>query len=273
MSKVKVSVLMPVYNGEKYLEEAINSILNQTFKDFEFIIVDDCSIDGTWEMLKKYSTLDKRIILRRNKENLRTTKALNVGLALAKGKYVARMDADDWSYPNRLEKQFKFMEKHPKVGVSGGTIEVCDRDLKVLNLRRYPQSDAAARKTIFIYSPFAHSVTIWRAKILGMIGSYNENIPLSQDYELYFRMGKVADFANIPDVLLKLRTHDNSSSIVRGKYQEQYALYSRIKAFLEYGYDMTTADKLYSFFQMLSIVIIPPKIKFWLFNWLRRVIY
>jgi hypothetical protein len=180
------------------------------------------------------------------------------------------MDADDWSYPDRLQKQFSFMEKHPEVGVSGGAIEICDRNLRPLNLRRYPLHDADARRIIFRYSPFAHPVTIWRKKILQEVGGYNDNIPLSQDYELYFRIGRVSKFANLPDVLLRLRTHDDSSSIVRGRYQEQYALYSRIKAFLEYGYNMTFYDKLYTFLQLMSMVIIPPKVKFWIFNWLRK---
>jgi hypothetical protein len=83
-------------------------------------------------------------------------------------------------------------------------------------------------------------------------------------------MGKVSSFANMTDVILKLRTHADSSSAVRGRYQEQYALYSRIKAFLEYGYPMSFADKLYTFLQLLSMVIIPPKVKFWVFNWLRK---
>ncbi len=262
---------MPVYNAEKYVELAIQSILAQTLKDFEFIIVDDYSTDRSWEIVKKYAELDRRIIVLRNRENLRTTKTLNRGLKLAKGKYVARMDADDWSYHDRLEKQFEFMEKHPKVGVSGGAIEICDKNLKVLNIRKYPQTDKEARKVIFRYSPFAHPATVWRTSIVRKVGGYNENIPLSQDLDLYFRIGKICEFANLPDTLIKLRIHNDSSSIVRGKYQEQFAVYTRIKAFLELGYGMTFDDKLYTFLQMVSVVLIPPKIKFWLFNWLRRV--
>jgi len=273
VSKVKISVLMPVYNGEKYLDEAITSILSQTFKDFEFVIVDDCSTDGSWKIIQKYAQQDRRIVSKRNGENLRTTKTLNEGLRITRGKYIARMDADDWSYPDRLEKQYEFMEKHPEVGVSGGAIEICNKDLKVLNVRKYPLADSEARKIIFRYSPFAHPATIWRKSDVEKVGGYNERIPLSQDLDLYFRIGNVCKFANMSAILLKLRTHNDSSSIIKGKYQEQFALYTRIKAFLEIGgYEMTTTDKLYNFLQMVSMVIIPPKIKFWLFNLLRRII-
>lgn len=273
MKNPKISVLMPVYNAEKYLGVALQSILDQSFRDFEFIIIDDGSTDNSLRIIKEYAVKDKRIVVLRSDKNLRTTKTLNKGLRLAKGKYVVRMDADDWSYPDRLQKQFEFMEKHKEVGVSGGAIEVCDRNLKVLNVRKYPISDSEARKIIFRYSPFAHPATIWIKAMLDKVGGYNENIPLSQDYELYFRIGKICKFANLDSVLLKLRVHDDSSSIIRGRYQEQFAIYTRIKAFLEIGgYDMTFGDKLYTFLQMLSMVIIPPKIKFWLFNWLRKVI-
>lgn len=270
MKNPRISVLMPVYNCENYLHTAIRSILDQTFKNFEFVIVDDRSTDGSWRIIKEYAKKDQRIVAVRNKKHLRTTKTLNRGLRLIKSKYVVRMDADDWSYLNRLQKQFEFMEKHPEVGVSGGAIEVCNSNLKVLNMRKYPLSDTALRKIIFRYSPFAHPATIWRRLLLERVGGYNENIPLSQDYELYFRVGKICKFANLPDILLKLRVHNDSDSIIRGRYQEQYAIYTRIKAFLEFDYNMTFRDKVYTFLQILSMVVIPPKIKFWLFNFLRR---
>lgn len=272
MKKPKISVLMPVYNTEKYVGQAIESILGQTFEEFEFIIVDDHSADNSWDIINNHARNDRRIVPLRNTVNVRATKSLNRGLRVAKGKYMVRMDADDWSYPYRLQKQFDFMEKHPDVGVSGGTVEICDENLKVLNLRRYPLTDETARKIIFRYSPFAHPATIWRTKVVKELGGYNENIPLTQDYELYFRVGQKSTFANLSDVILKLRTHDDSSSLARGKSQEQFALYSRIKAFLEYGYNMTTFDKAYTFLQMLSLIFIPQKVKFWLFNFIRRVL-
>lgn len=261
---------MPVYNSQDYLKISIESILNQTYSDFEFIIIDDGSTDRSNRIIKKYAKKDKRIKLLENKKNLRTSKALNIGLKKAKGKYLIRMDADDWSYPNRIEKQVGFMEEHPKVGVSGGSIEVCDDDLRVLNRRKYWQNDKKIRKMIFRYSPFAHPATIWRAQLVKKVGGYNENIPLAQDYDLYFRVGKLSQFGNMPDILLKLRTHNNSSSIKKGKFQEQFTIYFRIKAFIEYKYHMTLLDKAYTFVQMISMVVIPPKFKFKLFNMLRR---
>ncbi len=270
MKQKPVSVLMPVFNSEKYLDFAIESILSQTFKDFEFIIIDDGSVDSSWKIVREYAKRDSRIKPLRNKCNLRTTLTLNKGLKRAEGKYIVRMDADDWSYPDRIEKQFRFMEGHPEIGVSGGVIEICDERLNVLNKRGYPLTDKKVREKIFRYSPFAHPATIWKGEVLKKVGGYNENLPLSQDYELYFRVGKVAKFGNLNKILLKLRTHNDSSSILKGKFQEQYTIYSRIKAFLELGYDMTFEDKLYTFIQMMSMVIIPAKMKFWLFNFLRR---
>ena len=177
---------MPVYNAEKYLKVAIESILNQTFKDYEFIIVDDHSSDKSWKIIRTYAKKDKRIIALRNEQNLRTTRSLNRGLKIAKGKYIARMDADDWSHPDRLQKQYEFMEENPGVGVSGAAVEICDKDLKVKNARKYPLTDTQARRIIFRYSPFAHPVTIWRKSDIKKVDGYNESIPLSQDLDLYF---------------------------------------------------------------------------------------
>ncbi|TSC88486.1 MAG: glycosyl transferase family protein [Microgenomates group bacterium Gr01-1014_5] len=271
VDKIKISVLMPVYNTEKYVEMAIQSILDQSFKDFEFIIIDDHSTDSSWEIIQKYAKSDQRIVAHKNPSNFRTTKSLNRGLDMVRGKYVVRMDADDWSYPERLEKQYNFMEANPKVGVSGGAIEICNEDLEVLNVRRYPETDSEVRKIIFRYSPFAHPATIWRTILINKAGRYSEIFPVSQDYELYFRMGKICQFANLPEILIKLRTHKDSSSILRGRSQEQFALYSRIKASMEYGYEMKTFDRMYTFLQILSFGVVPVKIKFWLFNFLRRI--
>lgn len=270
MEKVKISVLMPVYNAEKYLKESIESILNQTFKEFEFIIIDDGSVDDSWKIIGQFALLDKRIISIKNNKNLRTSVTLNKGLRIAKGKYVVRMDADDWSYSDRLQKQYDYMEKYPDVGVSGGTIEVCDKNLKMINKREYPLTDKEARKIIFCFSPFAHPATIWDTKVMKKVGGYNENISLSQDCELYFKAGQFVKFGNVKKTLIKLRTHETSSSVSKDVLQERYAIYVRIKAIIEYGYHPNFIDKLYILGRIAAMIFIPTKLKFWLFNLVRK---
>lgn len=270
MVKPKISVLMPVHNGEKYLSTSIKSILSQSFKNYEFIVIDDGSIDNSLKIIQGYKKKDKRIIVIQNITNIGTTKSLNKGLRVAKGRYVVRMDADDWSYPNRLQKQYEFMEKHPEIVVSGGTIDVCNEDMEVIYTRKYPLQDKDVRKIIFLYSPFAHSATIWNAEKMKHVGGYNENIPLSQDCELYFRVGKFAKFGNINSKIVKLRTHNRSSSISKDIIQEKYAIYARIKAILEYNYNSSILDKFYIFIRILAMFLIPTKVKFLVFNLLRR---
>lgn len=265
-----ISVIMPVYNSEKFLPTSIESILGQTFRDFEFIIFDDGSTDSSWDVITSYAKRDERIKARKNKNNVGVSKALNSALKETRGKYIARMDADDWSYPYRFEEQFRFMEQHPEVAVSGGLIKLCDELLKTINLRKYPLTDSKIRKIIFKYSPFAHPATIWNTNKIKKVGGYNENIPVGQDYELYFRIGLVGKFANLNRVLLKLRVHEKASSMLKGRAQEHYTLYARIKGFLEYRYHMSRFDKVYTFLQLISSMIIPVKVKFWMFNMIRK---
>lgn len=266
----QVTVLMPAYNAEKYIGEAIESILSQTFRDFEFIIIDDCSVDRTGSIIKEYAKKDERIIALRNDSNLKICKTLNKGIALAKGKYIARMDADDWSYPDRLEKQFRFMEKSTAVGVSGGAMEVCDEEMKTLSIRRYRLSDKEIRRKMFLYNPFSHPLTIWRTNAFREVGGYNEELFDAEDYELYFRLGRILQFGNLPDVLMKYRISKASVSSQRARRQEKLVLYIKLKASMEFHYKMTTMDKVYLAGHFLSMYLIPTKLKICLFNLLRN---
>ena len=261
---------MPAYNAEKYISEAIESILNQTFRDFEFIIINDASTDKTLDIIQEYAKKDDRVIFLSNKENLKTSKTLNEGLAIARGEYVVRMDADDWSYPERLEKQTLFMDKNRDVVLSGSAIQICDSGLKTLNKREYPQTNEDIRKKIFRYNPFCHPATIWRTDIMKQVGGYDNNIPLTQDYELEFKVGRYGKFANQSMVLHRLRTHKKSSSIRHGERQELTALYIRLKATMEYGYSMSIFEKFYLAIQFVSIFFVPVQVKFWIFNFFRK---
>lgn len=264
-----ISVVMPARNVEHYVSDAIESVLNQTYKNFEFIIIEDSSTDSTLDIIKGFKKKDRRIILIRNENNLGVTISLNKGVKKARGKYIIRMDADDWSYPNRFESQVKLMEDHPDVVVSGFNIEVCNAQLKTKYVRKYHQDDSTIRKHLFRYSPFAHPATIWKAGVLRK-ELYNEKIRICQDYELYFRVGKIGKFKNLNKTLLKLRLHNNSVSRTMNDLQSKATILIRLNSVLMLGYNMTTFDKFYNFMQEVFIGLIPVKLRFLIYNFLRR---
>jgi len=204
-----VTVLMPVYNGEKYLKEAIESILNQTFIDFEFLIIDDGSTDKSAEIIKSFN--DARIRLERNETNLGLIKTLNKGLTLSRGKYIARMDCDDISLPKRLSIQVNFMEKHPEIGVCGSWVKVMGLKQEFVN--RYPQKHEEARAYLLFNTPFAHPSVIIRKEVMEKHElEYDENYKYAEDYELWSRIIKHTKLSNIPKVLLHYRMHPESVS-------------------------------------------------------------
>lgn len=265
-----VSVLMPVYNAEKYISIAIESILQQTFTDFECIIIDDCSKDNSWKIIQEYAKKDKRIIAKRNKRNLNGCQNLNKCLSMARGKYVARADNDDWSYPYRFEKQYKFLESHPEVGIVGGAMELINEDGEVISKRKYHLSDNEIRKHLFRYSPFSHPLVMIRKSVLDIVGYYNPEYAPADDYELWFRIGKVSKFANLPYVLLQYRIAAGSMTHNLTKKMELATIAVRKKYEHDGTYKMNIVDKLYTFLQYLSVFFIPSKLKIRLFNLLRN---
>ena len=198
----RISVLMSVYNGERYLREAVDSILAQTFEDFEFIIIDDGSTDSTRAILESYD--DPRIVIMHH-ENIGLTKSLNRGLAMARGELIARMDADDVSKPERFEKQVEFMEAHPEVGVLGIVSNVIDEDGKMLYRWKLPVTHRAIMGRMLSGNPMVHSSLIFRAPLLKSLGGYNEEMELAQDYELLLRLTEVAELSNLPECLHRYR--------------------------------------------------------------------
>jgi glycosyltransferase involved in cell wall biosynthesis len=206
-----VSVLMPVYEGERYLDEAIQSILSQTFRDFELIVIDDGSTDGTPEIIERYRRADGRIrAFEQANHGLAAT--LNRGLELAQGDYVARMDQDDISFPERLAIQVAFMNAHQQVGICGTWIETFDPfSHKVLRL---PTDDATIRSCLLFESVLPHPSVIMRREVLSKAGLfYDEDCMHAEDYDLWVRASRRTVLANVPEVMLKYRLH--SQQVVR----------------------------------------------------------
>lgn len=202
-----ITVLMSVYNGEKYLAAAIESICSQTFKDLEFLIIDDGSTDSSPSILAGYSKKDCRIRILRNPTNIGLTKSLNRGLNLAYGTYIARMDADEISLPDRLEKQFCFMQSRPEIGVCGTCYLINDATIKL------PCEHEKITCRLIWNNALAHPTTIIRRSVVEKNKlRYDEQYRYAQDYEFWFRCAKHTRLANLPDPLLIRREHPNQIS-------------------------------------------------------------
>lgn len=208
MSKPLVSVVMSVYNGERYLREAIESTLKQTFKDFEFLIINDGSTDSTVEILKGYK--DPRIKIINNKKNIGLTKSLNKGLRIARGEYIARQDADDVSAPERLEKEINFLEKHRDYAVVGTFVKILNEDSEVIGLLDRLTEDNQIRERFGTDNCITHGSAVIRKKCLLDVGFYDESIVRAQDYELWLRLSEKYRLANIPEYLYMWREHDEN---------------------------------------------------------------
>lgn len=266
----KISVLMPNYNCEKYIEQAIQSILKQEFQDFEFIIIDDASTDASWEIISKYAKIDTRIVPLRNEKNQKICKSLNRWLEIAKGKYIARMDSDDITALDRFKIQYEFLENNPEIWIVWANMEIMDEDGQVFSHRNYNYTDEMIRKKIFRYSPFCHASIMMQANLLKSLNWYNIFLHDAEDYDLYFRMWIFTKFANLDKYLYAMRVNKKSVTYKNTKRMELLTLYIRLKAVNEYGYKMSIFDKWYWTLQYISVFLIPAKLKIWLYNLLRN---
>ena len=203
----EITVLMPAYNAGPYLREAIESVLGQTFRDFEFLLIDDGSTDGSSEVVRGFN--DPRIRLVRNETNQGVAATLNQGLALASGRYVARMDSDDISLPHRLEVQVAFMKRNPQVVVAGSWARYVGRFEG--HLERRPFGPACVNAYLLFDNPLIHpSIMLNREYLKKESLTFDPAFSRSEDYELWCRVGRTAALDNLPRVLLHFRVHDRS---------------------------------------------------------------
>jgi hypothetical protein len=215
---------MSVFNGERFLAEAIESILNQTFRDFEFIIVNDGSRDRTASILERYGKSDSRVRIYAQ-ENKGLIASLNRGCGLALGKYLARMDADDVSMPDRLDRQVRFLDHHEEVGLLGGAVEIIDDQGEWLFLVRPPLRDQTIRTALRSFSfPIFHSAVLMRKQTFDEAGGYRAQFLHAEDYDLCLRIVEHWKMANLPDVVLRKRTHSDGVSVRNLRQQSLSAL-------------------------------------------------
>ena len=211
--KPQISVLMAVHNSMQFLRDAIESILNQTFTDFEFIIIDDGSTDGSAGLLRKYAVRDSRIRLF-FQDNQGLTKSLNRGLSLARGEYIARMDGDDISLPNRIKIQLKLMQEDKEVAALGGSPIYIDGKNRTLFQRKMPlEHDEICQAHLTGWGGFiVHPSAMLNACMLKKVGGYDENFKYAQDYDLWCRLSRNWKLKNIAEPLIFYRYHNKSIS-------------------------------------------------------------
>lgn len=207
---MKISVVMAAYNAEKYLKEAMDSILSQTFGDFELIVIDDASADGSGQILRGYAAKDSRVVVLVNEQNLGLTKSLNKGLSVAKGEYIARMDADDISVPDRFEKQVAFLDSHPDYSFVSCIGRYIDEDGKEEQLRLFPETNEEIYAMMPKVDAVMHPGVMFRREDIRKIGDYCEDFRVVQDYDLWFRgMAAGYKFYNIQEPLVLFRRNDS----------------------------------------------------------------
>jgi glycosyltransferase involved in cell wall biosynthesis/precorrin-6B methylase 2 len=252
----QISVVMPVYNAEKYVKMAIESVLNQTYKNFEFIIINDQSTDSTLKIINSFK--DFRIKVINTNKNIGVAKALNIGLNFIKGKYIARMDADDICVINRFKILKKYLDSHLKVGVVGSWVSKINDIGNVIKEEQPITKFLEIQKQIIYHNPIVHSTVMFRSSLIVKYGTYDERLNGAEDWDLWLRYAKFTEIVNLPQILLKYRNNQDSISNKRIKKIEVANILLLAKAFTKYKYPIR-----HSWYILKTIIsfIIPSIIK------------
>ena len=257
---------MPVFNGAKFLNDAIDSILDQTYTNFEFIIVDDKSTDSSLKIIKSYS--DKRIKVLKNRTNSGVAFSLNKALKVAKGKYIARMDADDISYPTRIEKQIKFLDKNPNIIAVGTQVKIINNDNQIIGTRHYPVDSKQCHDYLMLTSPIQHPTLMARAQAYKKIG-YTSEYKTAEDWDLYFKLLNYGQLSNINQRLYSYRQAFGTNGFKNIKKAFILITKIRLNAILNYKYKPAWLMLLSNLLQATIVFALPEKVVFKIFNYWR----
>lgn len=217
-----ISVLFPVYNTEKYLEESLYSLLNQSYKNIEIIAINDGSTDGSLKLLRSIADKDPRVIIV-NQENKGLVKTLNFGASIAKGEYIARMDSDDLSLPHRFSEQLELLHD-PEVVLVAGTFEVIDDDGEFIYREVVPCDDYSIKRAMYVRNPIAHGSVMFRKDAFIKTGGYSETCGPTEDYELWTRMASLGKFAGLENTIFRWRVNPSGITSTKTQLVEKYML-------------------------------------------------
>lgn len=238
MTNPQISVVMPVYNRKQYLKESIESILNQTFTHFEFIIVDDQSTDSSWQTIQEYTRKDSRIVAVKNTAEKGCWSARNFGWNLAKGKYIAVMDSDDIALPQRLQTQFDFMEQNPDIDICGSWIKMFGNKENITEL---PELNNEIRDLMFFVNSIAQPSIILKTAAFEKFNLKYKNY-IAEDYELWSRAINLLKFYNIQEPLLLYRTHVEQIGTSKKIEQDNCADYIRLRNLRNIGIELSEEE-------------------------------
>ncbi|MBF0196091.1 MAG: glycosyltransferase family 2 protein [Planctomycetes bacterium] len=225
-STPRVSLIMAVYNGEKHLEASIDSLLGQSYGDFEVIIVNDGSHDKTPEILKKYLQQDKRIIIIHNENNLGLTPSLTKATAQAKGEYLARLDCGDLAHETRLEKQIRILDKNPECVMCATQVHKIDHQNQIIRTQKAYMKKSFSKEILLFANPFVHSTVVMRKEAYLKAGGYDDYFQCSQDHNLWTRLIFTGSFQLIDEVLVDSRQDTDGISFKKAHKQTEFAAIS-----------------------------------------------
>ncbi len=261
-----ISVVMPVYNAGKFLKPAINSILNQTHQRFELIIVDDASTDNTPILIQQYKkTFPTKIKIVTIPTNLNGggDKCANEGIKISRGKYIARMDADDIAHKTRLEKQVAFLETNPNVFLVGSNAHVINAKGKIIGEKLEPSTPSDIYHAYFTFHPLIHPTCMFRSVTNGNKFAYRLAYSANNDYLTFFTLiCRGAIFVNLPEKLLYYRIHDKNDTFVHMKKKFMNTLKIRFEMFSKYGYRPSAKSLALNLVQASLCLLLPEQILF-----------
>jgi GT2 family glycosyltransferase len=261
---VPVSVLLPVYNGEQYVGKTIESILSQSYRDYEFLIIDDGSRDGTPKILEHYAQRDPRIRLLQH-SNHGVGYTLNRGINEARGRLLAEIGADDLALPGRLQKQVDFLEGNPDYVLVGGYLRIIDPHDRPIGLRAYPTSDARLRERMLLYNPFASPALMYRRADALAVAGYSSRFSTSEDYDFLLRLARRGKVANLPEPLTAYRLHPGQTKSKATLRQLRDTVAIKRTAYAEYGYHATPLARALNLAQD-AMALLPGGVTYWLFT-------
>ncbi len=266
--KPLISIIMPARNAGDFVVEAVKSIQHQTIPDWEFLIMDDGSMDDTGNILDEFAARDQRIQVFHNKSSKGISTSLNQLLRAAKGKYIARMDADDISLPYRFEKQIAYLDEHPDVVACGGSAHMIDGQGKVFAEKLFPTDPTVLYDMIMRMVPIQHPIMMARAHVMKKY-RYDETMSTAEDVDMFFKLLQDGNLGNVADTIYKYRKADTSNGYHNAKLTFWLTFQSRFRGITKYGYRPTLKGVIHSVLQLLFVTMIPSKFMVRLYEWYR----